>query len=49
MTTNIDPDLIDEELNETNKHEETTKIPPVAQKVSKFGNAGFQGGSKFGK
>jgi hypothetical protein len=26
-----------------------SKIPTVAQKVSKFGNAGFGGGSKFGK
>ena len=43
-TTNTDPELdIEEEKIETNK------IPPVAQKVSKFSNAGFGGGSKFGK
>jgi hypothetical protein len=43
-TTNIDPELDwEEEL------VETSKIPQVAQKVSKFSNAGFGGGSKFGK
>ncbi len=29
--------------------EEAHKIPPVAQKVTKFGAANFQNGSKFGK
>lgn len=29
--------------------EEGTKIPPIAKKVSRFGPAGFQNGSKFGK
>lgn len=43
-TTNTDTDLDNEE-----ELAETSKIPPVAQKVSKFGNAGFGGGSKFGK
>ncbi|MDD2693422.1 MAG: hypothetical protein PHY14_00645 [Candidatus Gracilibacteria bacterium] len=44
-------DNLDEELpeNEEEKTEETSKIPPVAQKVSRFGPAGFQGGSRFGK
>ena len=45
MTTpHTDAELIEDE-NETT----TSKIPPVAQKVSKFGNAGFGGGSNFGK
>ncbi len=43
-TTNTDTDLDNEE-----EFAETSKIPHVAQKVSKFGNAGFGGGSKFGK
>jgi hypothetical protein len=43
-TTNIDPELNNEE-----ELTETSKIPPVAQKVSKFGNAGFGGSSQFGK
>ncbi len=43
-TTNIDPDHDSEE-----ELAETSKIPPVAQKISKFGNAGFGSGSKFGK
>lgn len=38
----------EEELLEENTTE-TVKVPPPAHKVSKFGNAGFQGGSKFGK
>ena len=29
--------------------EEATKTPPIAKKVSRFGPAGFQNGSKFGK
>ncbi len=29
--------------------DETPKVPPVAKKVSRFGPAGFQNGSKFGK
>ncbi len=43
-TANIDPEIDNEEENT-----ETSKIPQIAQKVSKFGNAGFGGGSKFGK
>lgn len=43
-TTNTDAELIEEE-DETG----VSKIPPIAQKVSKFGNAGFGSGSKFGK
>lgn len=44
-------DHLDEELpeNETEQTEETHKVPPVVQKVSRFGPAGFQGGSRFGK
>jgi hypothetical protein len=42
-TTNTDPEI--DEAEEI----EVSKIPPVAQKVSKFSNAGFGGGSKFGK
>ncbi len=42
--TNTDTDIFDEDDIET-----TSKIPPVAQKISKFSNAGFGGGSKFGK
>jgi hypothetical protein len=42
-TTNTDAELDNEEA------VEMSKIPTVAQKVSKFGNAGFGGGSKFGK
>lgn len=41
-TTNTDPEIDEEEI-------EPSKVPPVAQKVSKFSNAGFAGGSKFGK
>ncbi len=38
-----DEELIGEDI------PETPKIPPVAQKVSRFSPAGFQGGSRFGK
>jgi hypothetical protein len=43
-TTNTDP-----ELDEANNEAGVSKIPPIAQKISKFGNAGFGGGSNFGK
>jgi hypothetical protein len=44
MQDNTDPAINDEESSTI----ETPAIPPVA-KFSKFGNAGFQNGSKFGK
>ncbi|MBC7503505.1 hypothetical protein H7169_00870 [Candidatus Gracilibacteria bacterium] len=43
-TTHTDPEIIKEE-----DDAETSKIPPIAQKTSKFGNTGFGNGSKFGK
>ena len=43
--TNTDTDILDTETEEQG----VSKVPPVAQKISKFGNAGFGGGSKFGK
>ena len=41
-TTNTDPEIDEEEI-------EPSKVLPIVQKVSKFSNAGFAGGSKFGK
>ena len=48
MTTPTDDEQEDITVSEDTLEGET-KTPPVAKKVSRFGPAGFQNGSKFGK
>lgn len=47
MTQHDTPDILDAEIDENKTIEEAQKVPPVAQKASRFGNPG--GASKFGK